>query len=127
MATDYWLTVYHYSYPFHIRGYLITWAWYAGIALLGSSLLRNSTALRVVAGVLTSATSFFLLSNFAVWPGSHMYSQDLRGLLDCLYAGLPFYRNDLISTSFFAIIFFGWKPATEWVIDIVQSSNQTTA
>ena len=30
-ATDYYLTVYAYNYPFHVQDYLVTWAWY-GVA-----------------------------------------------------------------------------------------------
>jgi hypothetical protein len=124
-ATDYFLTTFRYGYDFHIGEYLITWSWYAGVALLGSSLLRRSTVLRVGAGVLTSATSFFLLSNIAVWPHNPMYSQDARGLFNCLVAGLPFYRNDLISTGLFAAVFFGWAPVMQWISS--QSHGKQTA
>ncbi len=40
-VTDFCLTRYAYSYPFHVRGYLITWAWYAGVCLLGHGLLSR--------------------------------------------------------------------------------------
>ena len=67
MATDYYLTVFAYQYPFHVRAYLVTWLWYAAVCLLGMGLLSRPSILRVLAGVLASPTSFFLLSNFAVW------------------------------------------------------------
>ena len=67
MATDYYLTVYIYQYPFHTSAYVVTWAWYAAVCLLGMGLLEKASVLRVAAGVLASATSFFLLSNFVVW------------------------------------------------------------
>src|ERR1700677_3026195 len=79
IATDYYLTVYTYHYPFHAGSYLVTWAWYAAICLLGMGLLQKTTTLRVVVGVLASATSFFLLSNFAVWIGGTMYPHTLAG------------------------------------------------
>ena len=65
--TDVYLTTQVYGYAFHVRSYLVTWAWYGAVCLMGSALLRKVTVLRVVAGVLASATSFFLLSNFMVW------------------------------------------------------------
>ncbi len=123
-ATDYYLTVFRYGYDFHLRGYLITWAWYAGVALLGSSLLQKSSVMRVAVGVVTSATSFFLLSNYSVWPGNAMYTQNLRGLFDCYVAGLAFYRNDLISTALFAAVFFGWQPAMEWMTGTEHASRK---
>jgi len=104
---DVYLTTQVYGYPFHVRGYLVTWAWYAAVCLLGSGLLRKVTTMRVVAGVLATSTSFFLISNFMVWLGSGMYAHSAAGLAGCYAAGLPFYGNDLLSTAFFAAAFFG--------------------
>lgn len=107
-ATDYYLTVYAYGYPFKVSGYLATWAWYAAICLLGSGLLaKRATALRVTVGVLASATSFFILSNFMVWAGSGMYPATAAGLGSCYVAAIPFYANDLISTAVVAGALFG--------------------
>jgi hypothetical protein len=125
-ATDFYLTVYSYGYKFQVQDYLITWAWYAAVALLGSALLRKVTVLRVAAGVLTSATSFFLITNFMVWPGNPMYAQNLHGVMDCLYAGLPFYGRDLASTAICATVFFGMKPAAAWMSEHFHN-NQTAA
>ncbi len=104
---DVYLTTRVFHYPFHVRGYLVTWAWYGAVCLLGSGLLRRVSALRVLAGVLASATSFFLLSNFMVWLGSHLYAHSAAGLLNCYAAGLPFYGNDLLSTGLWCGVFFG--------------------
>jgi hypothetical protein len=106
MVSDYLLTVYAYRYPFHVQGYLVTWVWYAGVCLLGHRMLQRATTLRVTGAVLTSATSFFLLSNFMVWLGN-MYPHSLAGLSTCYVAALPFYRNDLISTTLVAGVLFG--------------------
>jgi hypothetical protein len=106
MVTDFLLTTYAYHYAFHASGYLVTWAWYAGVCLFGHALLQRVTAARVLAGVLGSATSFFLLSNFMVWTG-HMYAHDLAGLALCYFRALPFYRNDLVSTALVAGVLFG--------------------
>ena len=107
-ATDYYLTVFAYSYPFHVSAYLITWAWYAGIILLGRVLLANHVSpMRVGTAVLIAPTSFFLLTNFVAWIGSPLYPQTLAGLGMSYVAGLPFYRNDLISTALVAGLAFG--------------------
>jgi hypothetical protein len=106
-ATDFCLTRFVYGFPFELKGYLVTWAWYAGICLLASGLLHKVTVLRVVTGILASATSFFLLSNFAVWIGSGMYSHSAAGLGACYAAALPFYANDLVSTGLLSAALFG--------------------
>jgi hypothetical protein len=108
MATDYILTVYTYHYPFHWYSYLVTWAWYGMAMALGYILLRAKTSwLRVGAGVVLGPTSFFFLSNYAVWMSGDMYPHTLGGLDACYYAGLPFYRNDLLSTAIVAGVAFG--------------------
>jgi hypothetical protein len=104
---DVYLTTQVYHYPFHVSAYLVTWAWYAAVCLMGSTLLRKVTVLRVVAGVLASATSFFLLSDFALWATTAMYPHTAAGLESCYVAALPFYGNDLISTALVAAVLFG--------------------
>ena len=106
MISDYMLTVHAYHYAFHASAYLVTWAWYAGVCLLGHWLLKRSSATRVTAAVVTSATSFFVLSNLVVFFGG-MYPHTEGGLVACYVAALPFYRNDLISTGLVAGVLFG--------------------
>jgi hypothetical protein len=129
--TDYYLTVYAYGFPFHVSSYLATWAWYGAICLLGSGLLaERATALRVIAGVLATSTSFFVLSNFMVWAAGGMYPATAAGLGACYVAAIPFYANDLISTAIVAGSLFG-VPAlakdiarTVW---LTEGSNQPLA
>ncbi len=108
MVTDYCLTVYAYHYPFAWTGYVTTWAWYLAVMVLGMILLKSRTTwLRVGAGVLLGPTSFFLISNYAVWVGGDMYPRTLAGLVTCYAAAVPFYRNDLLSTAIVAGLAFG--------------------
>ena len=106
MFTDYMLTVHIYHYAFHVAGYLVTWAWYAGVCLFGHEFLQKVTAIRVGSAALVSATSFFIVSNFMVWMGT-MYAHTFAGLGSCYVAALPFYRNDLVSTVLTAGVLFG--------------------
>jgi Family of unknown function (DUF6580) len=108
-ATDYYLTTFFYSYPFHIADYLLTWAWYAAVVVLGCVLLSRKTSVaRVGAGVLIAPTSFFLITNFAAWAAMpQLYPRNVAGLGLSYAAGLPFYRNDLLSTTIVAGLAFG--------------------
>jgi hypothetical protein len=63
--------------------------------------------LRVAGAVLVSSTSFFVLSNFAVWVGSNMYPHSVAGLAACYVAAIPFYANDVMSTAVTAGALFG--------------------
>jgi hypothetical protein len=108
IGADYYLTVFAYGYAFHTSAYLVTWVWYAAICLLGHQMLNGKpSALRVAGGVMASATSFFILSNFAVWMGSLMYPHTVAGLSACYVAAIPFYANDVISTAITAGALFG--------------------
>jgi hypothetical protein len=116
MATDYCLTTFAYHYSFVWTSYLTTWTWYLAAMVLGYILLKSKTTwLRFGAAVVLGPTSFFLISNYAVWamsshtvwmPGD-MYPHTLAGLITCFAAGVPFYRNDLASTAIFAGLAFG--------------------
>ena len=95
-----------YGYPFS-ADLLVTWAWYAGMVLLGGLLARKTTALRVGAVSLAASLSFFVVSNFAVWAVWSMYPKNLGGLMACYIAAVPFFRNAVVSDLFFAAAFFG--------------------
>lgn len=123
-ATDYYLTVFAYNYPFHLSGYVVTWCWYALVAILGMGLLSKPSALRVVAGALASATSFYLLVDFAVWAGGHMYARTAQGLADCYIAAIPFYRNDLVSTGLTAGALFGLPALAAKIAQASSARNQ---
>jgi hypothetical protein len=75
---------------------------------LGWILLHTRTTfVRVAAGVVLGPTSFFLVSNYAVWASGGMYPRTLAGLETCYAAAIPFYRNDLLSTALVAGLAFG--------------------
>jgi hypothetical protein len=132
MATDFYLTVYAYQYPFHVRGYLVTWLWAAAVCLLGMGILQKPSVLRVAAGVLASSTAFFVMSNFMVWAASSiggMYPRTLAGLSACYAAAIPFYRNDLVSTTLTAGVLFGVPALATRLAESMHSAhnNQPTA
>ncbi len=100
MATDFYLTTFTYHYAFRWQAYVTTWAWYAAAMALGWILLRTRVSwLRGCAAALLGPTSFFVVSNYAVWAAGGMYPRTMGGLEACYVAAIPFYRNDLISTA----------------------------
>jgi hypothetical protein len=108
MAMDIYLTTRVYRMAFHAQDYLITWLWYAAVLVLGSLLLKQRTNVtRIVSGSLLASTSFFAVSNYAVWVGSGMYLHTLGGLTACYASAIPFYRNDLVSTLLVTGVAFG--------------------
>lgn len=105
-AAGLYLSRSYYGYAFS-ADLFITWAWYAGMVLVGGMLAKNASALRVCGATLAGSASFFLISNFAVWAVWSMYPKTAGGLAMCYVAGLPFFRNAVISDLLFAGLFFG--------------------
>lgn len=108
MGSDFLLTTVGYHYAWHTGHYLVTWGWYVAAIVLGRILLsRKVNVSRLAAAPVLASTSFFAVSNFAVWAGSVLYPHTLAGLGTCYLAGLPFYRNDLLSTIAVTAAAFG--------------------
>jgi len=108
ITTDFYLTTFSYHDGFRWQGYVTTWAWYAAVVVLGAILLRSRvTWLRGAAAALLGPTSFFVISNYAVWAGSGMYARSWSGLVQCYAAAIPFYRNDVLSTAAVLGLAFG--------------------
>ncbi len=101
-ASDVILTTLVYRYPFS-WDHFVTWAWYAAMLWLGSTIKREAGPGRILGTALAGSVSFFLISNFAVWAAWDMYPRTFAGLMTCYDAGLPFFRRgvegDLLFTS----------------------------
>jgi hypothetical protein len=106
IAADLYMTKMIYAYPLK-ADQVVTWAWYAGVIVLGSVLLGKQVApQRVAAGSLTASVAFFLVSNFAVWAVWHMYPKTLAGLLTAYVAAIPFFRNQVLADLLCAAVLF---------------------
>ncbi len=75
----------------------ITWACYILIALASSHWLRKPSVARGAALTLGSSLFFFVVTNFAVWLTSGMYTHTWAGFIHCYYMALPFFRATLAS------------------------------
>jgi hypothetical protein len=104
-ASDLYLTLFHYGYPF-VWDHFVTWGWYAAIVLLGSRMRGRVRPLSILGGSLATAISFFLVSNFAVWAAYDMYPHTWQGLMAAYLAGIPFFRTELVSDVLFSAAFF---------------------
>ena len=105
-ASDVYLTRVTYGYPI-TADHFVTWGFYAAMILLGGALIKGFSPLRIGAATLIGSVSFFLISNFAVWMVWAMYPKTFAGLTACYVAGLPFFRNAVISDLLFSALFFG--------------------
>ena len=125
-GSDVALTTLVYRYPFS-WDHFVTWAWYAAILWLGSTLQENAGALRILLTALASSVSFFLISNFAVWAAGNMYPRTFAGLMTCYDAGLAFFRRGVEGDLLFATLMFGAAAVLPAIASRLQKSSDHSA
>ena len=65
---------------------------------------------------------FFLTSNFGVWLLSNWYPKSFAGLIMCYEAALPFFRNTLLSTLLFGLLFkISFERTSNFIISKINS------
>ena len=87
--------------------FLMIYATIALLTVLGFALRGKVSIKRVAIFSVISSLIFFLITNFAVWLDSPMYSQTATGLMAAYLAGLPFLQNGLLGTLFYSALLFG--------------------
>ena len=90
---------------------------FAIVVLLGRLMVNKVTIGRVALTSITASVIFFLITNFAAWLASPVYTKDFMGLIQSYIAGLAFFNdggygisffvNDIIAGLTFNAIFFG--------------------
>ena len=68
--------------------------------------IKKCTLLTMGLGALASAVVFFLTTNFGAWLSHEMYPRTLEGLQQAYVAGIPFFRNTLMSNLLFTAVGF---------------------
>jgi len=125
-GSDVALTTLVYRYTFS-WDHFVTWAWYAAILWLGSTLKENAGAIRILVTALASSVSFFLISNFAVWAAWDMYPRTFPGLMTCYELGLPFFRRGVEGDLLFATLMFGAAAVLPAIASRLQKSSDRSA
>jgi hypothetical protein len=123
-ASDVVLTKIVYAYPFS-WDHFVTWAWYAAMLWLGTSLRENTSVLRVGVSALAGSVSFFVVSNLAVWASWNMYPKTLSGLMTCYTAALPFFRRGLEGDLLFTAAMFGVPAAASAIAHWMGGARST--
>lgn len=85
------------------------WAVYLcfGITVwMGTNLKEKMNLKQVVFYSVSSSLMFWLITNFACWPGNPLYTQDFSGLMQCYVAAIPFMGN-VVGDLFYNLLLFG--------------------
>lgn len=96
-ASDLFLGFYNPAIMFAVYGSFIL---YFGLAHL-----FKGGRFGVVWACLSGSVSFFVITNFAVWAFSSMYSKNISGLIASYGLAVPFFRNTILGDLFYAGVF----------------------
>jgi len=84
---------------------------YFGFALsvfIGRFVLSEKRSVfRLGGAAITSATLFFIVSNFGTWLTGMLYTISFAGLIECYVMAIPFYGNTLLGDLFYVVVLFG--------------------
>jgi len=125
-ASDVILTTLVYRYPFS-WDHFVTWAWYAAMLWMGTSLRQNAGAFRILGSALAGSVSFFVVSNFAVWAAWGMYPHSFPGLLASYDAGLPFFQRAIVGDLLFTGAMFAAPILIHTLSERLHGSSDHTA
>lgn len=106
----------------------VVWAtWGACVAgsLLGRMLRGRHRVTWIVGLSVANSTTFFVLSNFAVWLQSGMYPHSVGGFVACYVAAIPFFQHSLVGDLAWTGVFFGGWALAGWFAQQLQQSNQS--
>jgi hypothetical protein len=88
------------------RMMVVVYSALAAPLLLGRYLRGRLGTVRVAASALASSVVFFLTTNLAVWYYGYWYTRDLKSLLQCYAAAVPFFRNTVAGDLLWSFILF---------------------
>lgn len=104
--------IYPIQYPQYYEGFTLFGSfWVYGSFLLmipiAWGLLSTFTLPRLALTGFSTASLFFLITNFGSWLNNPIYPQNFSGLLTSYVAGLPFFQNTLLGDICYLVILFG--------------------
>ena len=92
------------------------WYWVYGafalMTLAGRWLLNRVTVKSFIISTLVCLVIHWVVTDIGVWYGSKIFSQNLKGFIDCLIVAIPYEWRFLTGTLVYGIIMFG---VFEWM------------
>ncbi len=86
------------------------WAVYLSFGLMviiGMLMINKVKISNVFLASITASVLFFVITNFAMWAVGGIYSPDLKGLIACYAAAVPFFHYTLLGDLFYVGLMFG--------------------
>ncbi|HTM99598.1 MAG TPA: DUF6580 family putative transport protein [Pedobacter sp.] len=94
------------DYGFY-TGWYYTYIAFLLIVLVAHLIIKKVNVQNVLTAGLIGVLIHWLVSDFGVWYGSTIYTQNLAGFWTCLVAAIPFEKNFLYGTLGYSALMFG--------------------
>lgn len=98
--------VYFHEWRLFYSGFGWTYGSFILMVMMGT-LMKKATVQTVLLGGIAAAFIHWIISDFGVWIGGHMYPKTPAGLMTCYVAAIPYMKNMLIGNLIFGGVMFG--------------------
>jgi len=107
LITDVCIALDQHTVLFH-KYVVFTYGSFFLVGALSYWMRQNFSTTKLLSLSLLSSVLFFVITNFGVWmvDGSG-YPKNLAGLVECYFAGIPFFKYTLAGDLFFTMSLFG--------------------
>ena len=84
---------------------------------IGIYFINKISYFKIFVSLVSGSLVFFIITNFAVWFSSGMYTYSLEGLFTCYTMALPFLQNTIISTILYGVgAFFIFELSNKYLV-----------
>ncbi|MBI2618778.1 MAG: hypothetical protein HYW57_01710 [Ignavibacteriales bacterium] len=95
------------GYEFFTAMRLVIYGCFSLMTTMGFLLRHRLKIVNIIAASVAGSIVFFIITNFAVWAGGHLYPMNMTGLAQCYIAAIPFFSNTVLSALFYSGLLFG--------------------
>lgn len=92
---------------FQYFGSMAVYSAFIVCGLIAYRMMQRPSWLRLFSTSIATGIIFFLITNAASWYANPAYPQTISGLMMSYEAGIPFFRNTILSNLVFSFVFFG--------------------
>ncbi len=100
---------------------------FALIGIMGITLKKKKTFARTALTTLSGSITFFIVTNWAVWAFSPLYTKTIDGLMQSYLMGLPFLRGTVLGDLLYVAVLFGIYELSLYFASQRSKQKETTA
>jgi Family of unknown function (DUF6580) len=88
-------------------GMWVVYLSFALVVVIGMQIGQTKKPGRVLLASVSASVSFFIITNFALFPPNTIYPQNLTGIMESYTAAIPFFSYTFLGDLFYVGVMFG--------------------